>query len=180
MNDMTTSVPPTQEPTVYQPSAEQLERDAALRRFNRLYVALPVALAVIAALIILALFVYLIFAPDSDASIRFISNLADIVIILAIIPMMLLVAIVPLAYLGFVVNRRQSRPREPLTGPMANRSRLQGMLWRIDNAMSNVKNKTNETAPKISRPFAQLNARFAEAETWQKQLRRRPDEPPRE
>ncbi len=177
MNSMTTSVPPTQEPTVYQPSADQLARDAALRRFNRLYVALPLTLAIIAALIILGLFVYLIFAPDSEASIQFISNLADIIIILAIIPMMMMVAIVPLAYLAFVVNHRQNRPREAITGPMANRSRVQGTLWRIDNALGNVKNKTNETAPKISRPFAELNARFEEVDAWQKQLRRSDDTP---
>lgn len=169
---MTTSVPPTPEPPVYEPRTEQLERDAALRRFNRLYVAVPLGLAVFAALLILGLFLYLIFAPDANASVQYLSNLADLVIILGTIPMLVLCAIVPIAYLAYLINRRQRRAQQPTAvGPMANRSRVQATLWRVDSAMNKVRHKTNETAPKVANPFVRFNAWLAGIEAWFKSIR---------
>lgn len=169
---MTTPLPPQPEQTVYQPSTEQLARDAALRRFNRLYVALPIGLGVVALLIIIGLFLFLIFSPDSVASAQYISNLADIIMILGTVPLLVLCAILPIAYLGYVANRRQRRAQGPIiTGPMANRSRVQAALWRVDSAMEKANQKTNEVAPKVAEPFIKANARFNQAESWLKSIR---------
>lgn len=169
---MTTSLPPQPEPTVYQPTADQLARDAALRRFNRLYVAVPIGLGVLVALVIIGLFLFLILAPDSIAAAQYISNLADIVMILGTIPLLVLCAILPIAYLAYLANRRQRRAQQPvISGPMANRSRVQAALWRVESAMDTVKQKTDETAPKVAEPFIYANARFNEAESWLTSIR---------
>lgn len=122
----------------YQPTAEQLARDEALKRYNRLYLMLPLAIAVLIALGLLITLIVLAFLPNHDSIRQFISGMADIVIILASIPMTLLCAILPIAYIAFAWNRRQQRQMYPQTGPMAYRGRIQSFLWWVQSKLDQV------------------------------------------
>lgn len=139
----------------YQPTTEQLARDQALKRHNRLYVLLPLGIAVIIALGLLITLIVLAFLPNHDSIRQFISGMADIVIILASIPMTLLCAVLPIAYVALALNRRQQRKLYPQTGPMAYRGRIQSFLWwlqsKLDQLQTAIENGSTSLANRVMR-----------------------------
>ena len=132
-------------PIAYLPTPEQLERKAALRRFDKLYVYLPMgiftAIAIIAAI---ALF-WGAFAVGSVDSLSFISALADITVILATIPLILtFTALVGAAVAAYFYAR--SLPKQK-------NGRVHVFLWQLNNGINKVGNKTDEIAPKLIKPI---------------------------
>jgi hypothetical protein len=162
---MGTYPPPYQEPT-FQPTAAQLERDRILRRRNRLYIYLPLGIVSFIALLLLVLILIGIFAPGVVGTEEFISAVADIIVILWIIPAMILVSILPIIYVAYLLNRRQKRKLDPQTGPLAYRSRLQIFAWRLQVFMDQAEGKTNQVAPKAAEPVVNFNAWITYFGAW--------------
>ncbi|NCF65376.1 MAG: hypothetical protein JSV68_15535 [Anaerolineaceae bacterium] len=162
---METYPPPYHEPT-FGPSAEQLERDQILRRRTRLYIYLPLGIVSFIAVVLIVLILIGLFAPGIVGTAAFISAVADIIVILWIIPMILVVSILPITYIAYFVNRRQKRKLDPQTGPLAYRSRLQVFLWRIQLFMNRTQVKTDELAPKVAEPVTEFNAILAYLGAW--------------
>ncbi len=162
---MGTYPPPYQEPT-FKPTEAQLERDRILRRRNRLYIYLPLGIVSFIALLLLVLILIGIFAPGADGTEEFISAVADIIVILWIIPAMILVSILPITYVAYLLNRRQKRKLDPQTGPLAYRSRLQIFAWRLQVFMDQAEGKTSQVAPKVAEPVTTFNALIAYFGAW--------------
>ncbi len=159
----TVSTPPTPEP--YQPTEAQLGRAAALKRFNRLTVYLPVTFF---ALIVLILFVLmLINALPNETSFstrQLLSGLADIILIVSIIPIWLVLTIIPVGAIAVWVQMRQ-KDVSPLRG-------LQILLWRVDSKVGQLKAKTDEVAPKVAAPVVTAHARITFVSAWLNALKR--------
>ncbi|MCL4871277.1 MAG: hypothetical protein KJ063_20135 [Anaerolineae bacterium] len=146
-------------PEPYQPTEAQLMRAAARRRFNRWVIYLPISLF---ALIGLGLFVFMLVnaLPDegSQRSREFLSGLADIILIGALIPLWLAATMVPVGFIALIVQLRRKDMR-PLRG-------LQILLWRIETKLGQLQQKTNELAPKAAAPIINAHARAAFAWGW--------------
>ncbi len=157
---------PDYEPA-FQPSPEQLARKAALKRFNRLYVFLPLGIVIALALTVIVLLLVGVLAPGLTGAAEFASALADMTIILFSLPMMLLCAIGPALLAGLIVfsrNRRQAGvPR------MDDGGAIQVLLWKMDNLVRQAQSKVVETSPKVARPVVEFNAKLAYFQAfWQK------------
>ncbi len=153
------------EPT-YQPTPDQLIRDKELRRRNRLYIYLPLGIASFLALLIITILLIGIFTPGIMGTEAFIAAVADIIVILWIIPLIAILSILPIAYLAYLVNRRNNRKMHPQTGPLAYRSRIQILLWRVQYLIERTERKTAEVAPKVAEPVARFNGFLAYIEQW--------------
>ena len=92
---METYPPHYHEPT-FEPTTAQLERDRLLRRRSRLYIYLPLGIVSFIALVLIALILIGIFAPGIQGTEEFISAVADIIVILWIIPMIIMVSLLPI------------------------------------------------------------------------------------
>ena len=145
-------------PIAYLPTLEQLERKAALRRFNRLYVYLPLAIfTTIAVIIIIALF-WGAFSGDNAQRRIFISALADIVVILGTIPLILAFSIVPIGAIATYFYMRSL--------PQQEHSRTHDFLWQLNNGINKVGNKTEEVAPKLIKPITASNGAYSYLSTF--------------
>jgi hypothetical protein len=162
---MGTYPPPYQEPT-FEPTEAQLERDRVLRRRHLLYIYLPVGIVSFIAIVLILIILIGIFAFDGQSFEMFISAVADIIIILWTVPAMIMVSILPLIYVAYFVNRRQKRKLDPQTGPLAYRSRLQILAWRLQIFMDQVEGKTTDLAPKAAKPVVSFNALIAYIGAW--------------
>lgn len=147
-------VPPANPPT-----PAQLEREAALRRFNRLYVYAPMILAT---LLVVGLLLYLLWqtlsqSPESPIY-GLLSGLADLLLIFALLPMMLLCAIGPAAT---VLLLRQMY-RQTQLEPDLRRGRLQTLFWRLDRLLTQVQTQLRDSyLEKIASPVIRGHAFLA-------------------
>ena len=144
----------TQEPTqlvehTYEPTAEQADRAAALRKFNRLFVYIPIGFVVAIAIGIVIILLYVAVNPPSDEALLFISGMADVALVLAMLPILIIgAALLALIAYGYTQGRRRG------TAPVRQTQRL---LWRMDNVAGRVRVRTGEVATQVSRPFISLN-----------------------
>jgi len=132
-------------PIAYLPTPEQLERKAALRRFNKLYVYLPMGIFTTIAIIAAIALFWGAFAINSEKSLSFISALADITVILAIIPLILIFT----ALVGGAIalySYARSLPKQK-------NGRVHVFLWQLNNGINKVGDKTDEIAPKLIKPI---------------------------
>ncbi len=136
------TTPANAESPGYEPTAAQLVRAASLRRFNWFYVYVPIGLFGLIALLLIGLLLWGALSPNIIGTREFASGLADIVIILTIIPLLLLCAIVPLAAIGLVIYRKQQPERE--------HGRFQTLFWRLDTVVDKARDKTDTAAPKAA------------------------------
>jgi hypothetical protein len=151
-----------QEKTEYTPTTVQQERAASIKRFNRLFVYLPISFFSVLAILLTILLLYLSLNPPTDETLSTISGIADSVVILGIVPTLVLCAIVPAL---FLVTTFQARKQG-----MAPLRQLQFLLWRMDSGIGLVRQKVNETAPKIARPFITVHSKFAFFQTLLKRI----------
>lgn len=165
--DRRTYIEPTFKPTPF-----QLERDRELRRRNRLYIYLPIGVACLLSLVTIILILIGIFAPGVTGTEAFIAAVADIIIILWIVPVIALLSILPIGYFAYIVNRRNKRKLHPQTGPLAYRSRIQVLLWRVQYFIERADNKTTEYAPKVAEPVTRFNGLLAYLDAWHNILTR--------
>jgi hypothetical protein len=148
--DMIEIAPPEQE---YQPTVSQLERAAAIRRFNFRFVYLPIGLITLVVLVTVIGLIYLAIFPPNEETLNTISGMADAATILGIIPLLLLCAIIPtLAVVATVQGKRRG---------IAPILQLQLLFWRLDGAMSSLKQTIGRLAQKLANPFITIQAALA-------------------
>ena len=142
---------------VFEPSNRQLERAAKIRRFNRIYIFLPVSLASIIALTLTILLIILALGIGTDEVRETISGIADSVLILAIIPTMVLCAIVPTAYIAISIQMRQ-RGVAPIR-------QTQWFFWVVQERLGFLGTRISKLMEKIREPFVRISARYAFLQT---------------
>lgn len=141
------------EKTEYSPTTIQQERAASIKRFNRLFVYLPITFFGIVAILTTIILLYLSLNPPTEETLLTISGIADAVVILGTIPVMIVCGIFPALFLVTVVQARQ-RGMAPLR-------QLQTLLWRMDSGIGLARQKVEEIAPRIARPFIIIQGRLA-------------------
>jgi hypothetical protein len=152
------------ETQVYQPSAPQRERAVSLRRFNRLAIYLPLVLAGIIILLIVGLLLWGILSPNIRGTQDFVSGLADLILILTIVPLLLVCAILPLAAVGYAVYSRQQPKREY--------GRLQILFWRLDSLLEKAKGKVEPATLKAAQPIIAGRAQLSYWQTLFNQIKK--------
>ncbi|MBK8987863.1 MAG: hypothetical protein IPM39_17645 [Chloroflexi bacterium] len=149
----------TPQPLPFQPSPQQLERKAALHRFNRLFVYLPLGVVILVALSLIILLLVGVLAPGLTGAAEFASALADIIIILFSLPLMMICALGPAMLVGLIAwgrNRRQQGiPR------LDDGGRIQELLWKLDSLVQQAQTRTAEITPKLSGVIIEFNARLS-------------------
>ncbi|MEW5989689.1 MAG: hypothetical protein AB1791_23950 [Chloroflexota bacterium] len=135
------------EQLTYQPSAAQVDRAAALRRFNFFYVYFPFTLLSLFALLLLGTVAWYSLFGDSLArpyNVSFASGLADVITILCLIPLLLGCPVFPLLVLGAIAyGRRQGKA--PL-------KTLQRLLWQLETRL----NRLHQVAERLMRRLARV------------------------
>lgn len=152
------SVSPEEIGTTYTPNAEQVQRAAALRRFNWLYIYTPVIVLSLVALTLVILLLWGVLSPGVEGTSAFVSGLADVVAILFSLPLIVLCAIGPAALLAIVVLAVRRR-RDPQATSIL--ERLHVLLWRLDTVTAKVMVKTEELAPRVAEVVIRAHARTA-------------------
>ena len=159
---MTTQEQPDSQ--LYQPSPDQMERAAALQRFNRLYIYVPLAVFSLAGLVLVGLLLWGVFSPNILGTREFASGLADLVVIMTVMPLLLVCAIVPAAAIGLVVYRRQQPKRE--------HGRFHTLLWRLDALVTKAQDAVSTTTPKAAAPIIKGHASLAYVQTLLKNVKK--------
>lgn len=126
----------------YQPTVRQLERAAALRRFNRLFVYLPILLAALIGLFVVGLLFWVTLIQPGEESRETVSGIASFVIILASIPTTLLCAIPSVLFIALTVQGRQ-KGSAPVKW-------VQTTFWRLDSLVLRIQTAVNESMPKVA------------------------------
>lgn len=144
------TVPPKQQ---IEPTTSQLDRAAAIKRFNALYIYMPIGLGTLFVLSLIILMLITVLYSEDLQTLLTVSAVADIVIIMWIIPTMIACAIVPSLFIFLTVQGRQ-RGSAPIR-------QLQILMWRADNLLWTVRNKVNEIAPRVANPFIRAHAAAA-------------------
>ena len=138
---------------IFKPSNQQLERARNIRRFNRIYILLPVSLAGIIALVLTILLIILALGIGTDEVRETISGIADSVLILAIIPTMVLCAIVPSVYIAMSIQMRQ-RGVAPIR-------QTQWFFWVVQERLGFLGARISRLMEKFREPFVRISARYA-------------------
>lgn len=139
-----------------EPTAVQKARIASLQRFNWYFVYTPILVLFLIVLILTGLLTWGALSPNIVGTRPFISGVADIILILAIMPMTLLCLIPPLAMVGFMVYRRRKKKVDGVQY-----GRLHRLFWRIERLLDIVQAKTEAILPKVGQPIIRLNALLA-------------------
>ncbi len=141
----------------FEPSTRQLDRASSIRRFNRIYIFLPISLASIIALTLTILLIVLALGIGTDEVRETISAIADSVLILTIIPTMVLCAIVPTAFIAVSIQTRQ-RGIAPIR-------QTQFFFWRVQDRLGLLGARIGNLMQKIREPIMRISARYAYIET---------------
>lgn len=142
----------------FTPSAEQLERERALRNYNRKFIYFPVLVAVAVVVILTVLMLVALFAPGPAGSAAFLSGLADTILVMWMIPMTVLCAIGPIMYIAYLVNLRQRRAELPPDSPLLKHKRSQMALWQAQNISERIDKEAEGLSDRIGKPFITLDA----------------------
>jgi hypothetical protein len=155
------TTPAVTERAAFEPAPSQLERANRLRRFNRIAVYFPVALVGIGILVVVGLLLWGALSPRIHGTREFASALADIVIILTVLPVTLLCAIVPVSAIAFVVYRQQGEKRP--------HGRLQPLFWRLEMLLLRFQRGSGVAMDRLARPVIAGHgwAAFVRTLLWQ-------------
>lgn len=153
------TIPPQQK---IEPTSSQLERAAAIKRFNTMYVYLPVGLGALLVISLVILLLIAVLGSEELQTLLTVSAVADIVVIAWIIPTMVVCAIVPSLFIFLTVQGRQ-RGAAPIR-------QLQLLMWRADNILWTVRDKVNDIAPRVANPFIRAHAAAAYVSTLFKNI----------
>jgi len=138
----------TRQEVLYEPTAGQAKRAQELRRFNLLYVYLPIGLmSALTVVTVVLLLIVAITQPNVEA-LLWLSGLADIALVLAMLPVIVVgVIILSLSAYIYIQARRSG------TAPIRQTQRL---LWRMDNVVGRLRVRTDEAALVVAQPFFKL------------------------
>jgi len=147
----------------YIPADSQLERVRRIRRFNYLAVYLPVGLISLIGLLTVILLIYLAVFQPREETLHTISGYSDALTILAMIPLLLLCAIVPtLLIIGSLQARKNG------TAPIR---RLQEFMWRFESRIQRVDQPIRRFESRITTPLIAYQAMIAYLGTLIRRLR---------
>lgn len=155
------------------PTAVQLERADALNRFNRWTIYIPVGLLTTA---VFGFFIYLLILairPPYEDTRLFLSGVADIILILCMLPVALIFGLLLAGIFGGVTYWRQSGKEEGEPSLQNKYGRLRLLLWKVDQKLSTVYRQADQLMPKIAEPVIRFNAVLAYINSWLAQLRGR-------
>ena len=163
---------PVQPPVTPQPSAEQLERRRRRQRFYRLRVILPMAVVALLWLGVTLLLLWLTvvgewFAMDTNQAYyrTLVSGIADIVLVLSLLPLLLLCALPSALTIGLVYHRRSKKQAEPRLEKLP-------LFWRIENVIIRVKERLDEDIlPRVAQPVISAYGAVAFVRAFFNQLR---------
>jgi hypothetical protein len=154
------------------PTEEQGERLKARRRFNRLYVYLPLGLVAFLWLLLIVGLLWLTVAgrwfyvnTNQEYYRGLVSGVADAVTILMLAPLILLCTLPVAAAVGVAVWRRKRR-KEAQTpyGVLA-------IFWRIDSVISRIRAGTGSLMPRLAQPIISAHAAAAYARALLQQIK---------
>ena len=158
----TTYSDPAQD-TPYQPTAAQQARADALRRFNLWAIYVPLGLITAAILVlVVAMIVLAVIQPRWRPTT---SAVADLLVILTILPTLLLCTLLP-AGAGFVFIDSRRKGRAPLRS-------LRTLLWRLDTLVSRVQRIVSDGVDRFAPQTARIRTTFVRLETTARSLVRR-------
>ncbi len=146
------TMPAVSEPKTFEPTVAQEDRAKALRRFNRLFVYLPISIVGLGVLIVIGLLLWGSFSPNITGTRDFTSALADIIIILTIAPMMLVCAIFPAGLIALMVYGGK-KPEGSKYG------RMQTVLWKLHNFADRLQSNRQVILDTAARPIIQGHAK---------------------
>lgn len=141
---MMDTLPAPTPPETAAPTADQLARESALRRFNWLFLYTPLLVLAVG---VLALLVWLLMATlpmEGSGARQTVSAAADLIIIGVSLPLTVACLLLPGLALALAIKDR-ARERSRIAG-------FQRLLWRVDNVVETVRTKTAEITPKIAQP----------------------------
>jgi hypothetical protein len=153
----------------YVPTEEQSKRAAARRRFNRLYIYTPIFLLTAVALFLFGIMVWSLFTPNGAENAAFLSGVADIILILVLVPQIFIwgaIVAVPIAlYIKRRRDRRQPVPADQKYVHQYGRFRL--LLWQIDHKLSQLQQLlANRILPAVINPVIRAHQLGAALKTW--------------
>lgn len=156
------------------PTAVQLQRAQDLKRFNRLAVYLPLGL-ITAALIgfLVYLLVLAIWPPYEDTRL-FLSGVADIVLILFMLPIAITFGLLLAGIFGGAVYWRQSRKEEGEPSLLNKYGRFRLLLWKLDQKLNGVYRQVDLLMPKLVDPVIKFNTTLTYINTRLARLSNRP------
>ena len=147
-----------------EPTSSQLERARSMRRFNLLWVYLPIGLGAALILFLVGLLLVVSLQPDNGDARSTISGVADAFIILTIIPLLLLCGSVPTLAVFITIKAREN--------DMAPLRQTQLLFWRIERLQGLLGNRLSELSVKVAQPFIAINGVAAYMRSLLNQLKR--------
>lgn len=157
--------------SVYTPTSAQLERTKAFKRFNRLYVYLPIFLG---SLIIVGLWIFLgwiTFSNPEGSTLSFVSGLADLILILILLPMVLIGLIGPLALFGLIYWAYNRRKQQNENKTLLDEGLLiQKYSWQAESFIEKSLIKVYTIFSKAVKPIMQFNVWITYVQTFLKKL----------
>lgn len=155
-----------------QATPDQRERLLRRRRFNRLYVYLPMGAISGLWLTLIAGLIWLTvagkwFAMDTNEAYyrRLVSGLADAFSILMLIPLLVLCAIPSVLAGAVVIYRWQRRREQPDPTPSV------PLMWRVENVVATIADSVENVTQKMSRPLIDVYAAAAFVRTLLAQIK---------
>ncbi len=141
----------------FTPTAVQIQRAQELKRFNRLVIYLPLGIITAAALgLLIYLLIIAVWPPFEDTRL-FLSGVADIILILFLMPVILIFGLVLAGVIGGFVYWRQSKKEEGEPSLQNKYGRFRLLLWKVDQKLSGVYRTIDQLMPKIANPVIRFN-----------------------
>lgn len=130
-----------------------MARAAALRRFNRWFVYLPVIMAAVIVLVVVGLLFWVTLIQPGENSRETVGGIASAVVILVSLPMTVLCALPSVLIIGAFVQGRQ-RGMAPI-------KRIQTIFWRIDSLVLRLQSAVYDFTPKVAGVVIKAHAAVA-------------------
>lgn len=155
------------------PTPAQLARLQARRRYNRVYVYLPLGLVAFLWLLLVAGLLWLTVAgkwfyvdTNQEYYRSLVSGVADAFTVLMLLPLLLLCALPSLGAVGFIAWRRRSRKaKQDSYGTLP-------LFWRVDNLVTRVETAVTSFLPRMARPVISAYAALAYVRTLLRELKK--------
>ena len=158
--------------TIFVPTAVQLQRVNELKRFNRWAVYVPLGLLATAVLgLVIYLLIIAVWPPYEDTRL-FLSGIADIILIIFLLPMLLFLTLILAGIIGGAIYWRQSRKESGEPSLQRKYGRLRLLLWKVDQKLSGVYRQADKVVPMVATPVIRFNAFIAYVNSWLAQLTR--------
>ncbi|MEM7336447.1 MAG: hypothetical protein AAF490_30490 [Chloroflexota bacterium] len=144
--------------SVYQPTPQQLERTRALKRFNLLFVYLPIGLFTAIVLVVMGFLVWLTFGGRAESTLTAVSGMADLILILILIPLVAIGLLGPISLGGLIYWLVQQRKKKQESDPPQQGNLVQRFTWQVETRSDTFLSKFQDILAKAVQPIIQFNA----------------------